>query len=91
MRYSVSSLNQEISWLYKIKYLPDNQIDKYKASLLGKGFTTMANMDYFKTFAPAAKLTIFRLILTLAAMHNWSITWTSQTLFFMEFLMKSFT
>lgn len=60
-------------WLYKIKYPSDRQIDRYKSRLVAKGFTKTLNMDYFETFAPVAKITSFRLLLSLAAMHNWSI------------------
>lgn len=45
--------------LYKVKYLADGQIDRYKACLVAKGFTQTANMDYFETFAPVAKMTSF--------------------------------
>lgn len=61
-------------WLYKVKYLSDGQLDRYKFRLVAKGFTQTANMDYFETFAPVAKMTSFRLLLSLAAMHQWSIT-----------------
>lgn len=61
-------------WLYKIKYLPDGQIDRFKARLVAKGFTQTANMDYFETFAPVEKMTSFRILFALAAMNNWIIT-----------------
>lgn len=60
-------------WLYKVKYLPDGKVDRYKAKLVAKGFTQIANMDYFETFAPIAKMTSFRLLLALAVMNNWNI------------------
>lgn len=60
-------------WLYRVKYHSNGQIDRFKARLVAKGFTQTMNMDYFETFAPVAKMTSFRLLLALAAMHNWTI------------------
>lgn len=60
--------------LYKVKYHVNGQIDRYKARLVAKGFTQTTNMDYFETFAPVAKMTSFRLLLSLAAMNQWKIS-----------------
>lgn len=35
-------------WLYKIKYLPDGQFDRFKSRLVAKGFTQTANMDILR-------------------------------------------
>lgn len=54
--------------------MPNGQIDYYKACLVAKRFTQMANMDYFGIFAPVTKMTSFRILLALTAMNNWKIT-----------------
>lgn len=61
-------------WVFRIKHNPDGTVDKYKARLVAKGFTETEGDDYFETFAPIAKMTSVRVLLTIAAIKNWDIT-----------------
>ncbi|GJZ47302.1 zinc finger, CCHC-type containing protein [Tanacetum coccineum] len=48
----------------------DGTIDKFKARLVIQGFRQKEGIDYFDTYAPVARITIIRLLLALAAIHN---------------------
>ncbi|GKC53785.1 retrovirus-related pol polyprotein from transposon TNT 1-94 [Tanacetum coccineum] len=52
-------------WVYKIKFKPNEEVEKYKALLVAKGFNQMEGVDYHDTFAPAAKLVTVHTLLAI--------------------------
>ena len=60
-------------WIYKIKYATDGSIEKYKAIFLARGFSEKEGIDYEETFAPVARYTSIRSVLSLAAVMKWKI------------------
>jgi hypothetical protein len=57
-------------WVLKKKFKPDGTIDKYKTHLMAKGYTQKEGEDFFDTYSPIARLTTFRVLLSLATSYG---------------------
>ena len=60
-------------WVYKIKYKADGSIERYKASLVAKGFTQKEDVDYFETFSPVTKMVSVKVLLV-AVIQGWFLS-----------------
>ena len=61
-------------WIYKIKHAADGSIEKYKERFVARGLISQKEgIDYEETFAPVAKYTSIRLVLSLDAVMKWKI------------------
>ena len=57
-------------WIYKVKHVADGRMEKYKACFVAKGFS-QKGIDYEESFAPVAKYSSIRTIISLAAEMGW--------------------
>jgi hypothetical protein len=60
-------------WIYKIKHVADESIEKHKARFVAGGFSQKEGIDYEETFGLAATYTSIRTIIALAAKMKWKL------------------
>ena len=58
-------------WIYKIKYVADDNIEKFKARFVAKGYAQKEGIEYEETFAPVARYISIRSMISLAAQMGW--------------------
>lgn len=61
-------------WVYKIKTKSDGSVERYMVGLVAKGFLLQCGMDYEKTFALIAKITIVCILIAVASIFQWHIS-----------------
>ena len=54
-------------WLYKIKHAADGNIEKFKARFIACGFSQVEGVDYDETFAPVARFSSIRAVISVVA------------------------
>lgn len=60
-------------WTYKVKYVADSSVEKYKAKFVAKGYAQKEWIDYEETFNLVAKYTPIKFVISLAAQMGWEI------------------
>ena len=58
-------------WIYEVKHAADKSVEKYKARFVAKGFSQKEGIDYEETFAPIARYSSIRTIISLAVEMGW--------------------
>ncbi|XP_020260687.1 uncharacterized protein LOC109837018 [Asparagus officinalis] len=60
-------------WVFTVKQNPDGQVERYKARLVAKEYSQTYGIDYDKTFAPVAKMSTVRTLISLAVNGGWKL------------------
>ena len=60
-------------WVFTIKRDSNNNIIKFKARIVAKGYSQIRGIDYELTFSPTLSIDSIKLIISLAARFNWEI------------------
>jgi hypothetical protein len=60
-------------WIYKIKHVADDIIEKYKEIFMARGFSQKEGEDYDETFSHVAKYTSIISIILIASTMGWKL------------------
>jgi hypothetical protein len=60
-------------WIYKMKHATDMSIEKHKVRFVAKGFSQVEGVDYEEMFAPVARYTSIRMIISLTSAMGWRL------------------
>lgn len=63
----------DLKWVFKVKTDQQGEVTKHKARVVVKGYVQRHGIDYDEVFAPVTRLEIVRLLLALAAKHEWEV------------------
>ena len=57
-------------WVFNKKFDKDNDLTKYKARYVARGFSQIEGVDYTETFSPTARLNSVRMLMQVAVQHD---------------------
>ena len=60
----------KFKWIYKVKYKPSGEIERFKARLMAKGFSQVAGVDFTGTYAPVIKYDVVRAVFVISNAHG---------------------
>nr|GFB07879.1 ribonuclease H-like domain-containing protein [Tanacetum cinerariifolium] len=60
-------------WILKIKYKSSGEIDRYKARLVGQGFSQKEGIDYEEAFSHVIKMVTVICLLNVAVSNSWFV------------------
>jgi hypothetical protein len=60
-------------WFYKIKHAKDNNVEKFKARFVVRGFPQKEGIDYGDIFTHVSRYTCIKIIISLIAVFGWKL------------------
>jgi hypothetical protein len=60
-------------WVFTVKQNPEGKVERYKARLVARGYSQTYGIDYDETFAPVAKMSTIRILISCAANFGWPL------------------
>ena len=60
-------------WVFTVKQNPEGKVERYKARLVARGYSQTYGIDYDETFAPVAKMSTMRILISCAANFGWPL------------------
>jgi hypothetical protein len=70
----ITSKGEEVrKWVYTMKQDPNGKIERYKAKLVAKGYSQTYRIDYDETFAPVAKMSIVKTLISCVSNFGWPL------------------
>ncbi|GJR00050.1 retrovirus-related pol polyprotein from transposon TNT 1-94 [Tanacetum coccineum] len=57
-------------WVYKIKKNGNDQVERYHARLVVKGYAQKEGIDFNEIFSPVVKMTTIRVVLAMCATYD---------------------
>jgi hypothetical protein len=60
-------------WVFIVKQTLEGKVKRYKARLVAKGYTQTYVIDYDETFAPVAKMSTVKTLISCTIKFTWSL------------------
>lgn len=60
-------------WVFKVKYLPTNAVQRFDARLVAEGFAQTPRVDFSETYIPVVKPCTVRLVINPTMFKGWDV------------------
>jgi hypothetical protein len=60
-------------WVFTVKHTREGKVERYKAGLVARGYSQTYGIDYDEIFAPVAKISTVRTLISCVANFRWPL------------------